>query len=55
MRFLQVALNGTLNLTKDLITPPGPYAILSHTWSADDDDEVTFNDLQNQTGESKSG
>lgn len=31
-----------------------PYAILSHTWT-DDDDEVTFADLQRGTGQSKAG
>lgn len=31
-----------------------PYAILSHTWGADED-EVTFEDLQNGSGVSKAG
>ncbi|KAF2963014.1 hypothetical protein GQX73_g10562 [Xylaria multiplex] len=31
-----------------------PYAILSHTWEADDE-EVTFRDILNDTGQTKSG
>ena len=31
-----------------------PYAILSHTWGADGE-EVTFEDLMDQTGKSKGG
>jgi len=31
-----------------------PYAILSHTWRADDD-EVTFKDMRKSTGKSKVG
>jgi hypothetical protein len=54
MRLLQVGSNGELMLTKDAATPPGPYAILSHTWTADDD-EVTFDDLENKTGAEKIG
>jgi Heterokaryon incompatibility protein (HET) len=32
-----------------------PYAILSHTWRADDEEEVTFQDLLAGTGTSKPG
>jgi hypothetical protein len=32
-----------------------PYAILSHTWGRGEDDEVTFKDLINRTGENKGG
>jgi hypothetical protein len=32
-----------------------PYAILSHTWGTGEDDEVTFNDLNNGTGINKPG
>jgi len=31
------------------------YAILSHTWAADNDQELTFQDLQNGLGSSKKG
>ena len=41
-------------LNKDMTTPPGPYAILSYTWGADDE-EVTFDDLEHKTGEGKIG
>jgi hypothetical protein len=41
----------TKNLTGDNEIPP--YAILSHTWT--DDDEVTFHDIKNRTGTSKKG
>src|SRR5438874_13085591 len=54
MRLLKFNNNGELSLTKDLIEPPPPYAILSHTWGADDD-EVTFNDLKDGSGEKKPG
>lgn len=33
---------------------PPPYAILSHRWYPDDD-ELTFEDMQNRTGQSKIG
>lgn len=45
MRLLTVADNGELSLTSDLDDDVPPYAILSHTWGADDD-EITFSDLQ---------
>ena len=54
MRFLKVGANRELTLTKDLGTPPASYAILSHTW-AEDDDEVTFDDLEKKTGTGKPG
>ncbi|KAK5734382.1 hypothetical protein LTS12_026723 [Elasticomyces elasticus] len=54
MRFLQVGSQGELSLSKDVSTCPGPYAILSHTWGAEED-EVTFEDLQQGTGTSKTG
>jgi hypothetical protein len=47
MRFLYLNRDGEFALTKDLATAPGRYAILSHTWGQDDD-EVTFEDLNNQ-------
>ena len=44
-----------LRLTKDLVDGVDkiqPYAILSHTWGPEED-EVTFDDVQNATGSSK--
>ena len=54
MRLLKLGSRGELSLTKNLIKDIPLYAILSHTWGADDD-EVTFNDLQNGSGKSKAG
>jgi hypothetical protein len=42
------------SLTKYLIENIPPYAILSHMWGPDEE-EVTFEDLMNQTGENKAG
>lgn len=53
MRLLEIDSNGELGLTKD-VTPLASYAILSHTWGADDD-EVTFDDVEKKTGYSKAG
>jgi hypothetical protein len=39
---------------EDVTTPPGPYVILSRTWGADDD-EVSFDALENKTGAEKIG
>jgi Heterokaryon incompatibility protein (HET) len=54
MRLLELDNRGELSLTKDFIDDAPSYAILSHTWSADED-EVTFNDLENGSGKSKVG
>ena len=54
MRLLELGSRGKLSLTTDLIKDIPPYAILSHTWGADDE-EVTFNDLQSGSGKSKAG
>ena len=54
MRLLKVDSHGGLVLTKDEATPPAAYAILSHTWGADDD-EVTFDDIEKKTGKNKVG
>lgn len=54
MRLLQIGPDDTLTLTRDLAQPPGPYAILSHTWGADED-EVTYADLNNGQEKSKAG
>ncbi|PQE16116.1 hypothetical protein CJF30_00011140 [Rutstroemia sp. NJR-2017a BBW] len=56
MRLLQYSETGRFTLTKEFIgddqTPP--YAILSHTWGPDNE-EVTFEDIVNGTGEIKPG
>lgn len=56
MRLLYHEEDGKLNITSDLVdasTIP-PYAILSHTWGADDE-EVTFDDLAAGAGKDKLG
>lgn len=53
MRLLHVAPDGSLTLTKDR-NPPPPYAILSHTW-AEDEEEVTFDEIEKKTGLNKAG
>jgi Heterokaryon incompatibility protein (HET) len=54
MRLLKLK-DGELSLTKDLVGDDIPqYAILSHTWGADTE-EVTFEDLMNDTGKDKPG
>ena len=56
MRLLLRSDTSEFSLTKDLVgddTIP-PYAILSHTWGADDE-EVTFEDITNGTGKDKPG
>ena len=54
MRLLHFDESGNLGFTKYLTDKIPPYAILSHTWGADDD-EVTFNDVQTGVGKSKAG
>jgi hypothetical protein len=54
MRLLEQKRNGYFGLTKDLIHNIPPYAILSHTWGADTE-EVTFRDVMDGTGRSKTG
>lgn len=57
MRLLHFDSSGKLRLTKELVDGVDkfpPYAILSHTWRGDED-EVTFGNVQNGTGESKAG
>lgn len=54
MRLLYFGDDGNVSLTKDLLgnDKVPQYAILSHTWG---DEEVTFEDLTNGTGEGKKG
>ena len=54
MRLLKLKTNGKFSLTEDIVGDVPPYAILSHTWGADTE-EVTFKDLEDNTGESKAG
>jgi hypothetical protein len=54
MRLLELKNNGEFSLTKDLISNIPRYSILSHTWG-DDDEEVTFKDLTERSGETKTG
>ena len=56
MRLLQHSDTGEFSFTKDLVGDDQipPYAILSHTWGLDTD-EVTFEDLTNNTGRHKAG
>lgn len=54
MRLLKLSSRGKLSLTEDLVDNVPSYAILSHTWGADND-EVTFADLQNGTYRRKLG
>lgn len=54
MRFLEFDSNGDLKLSKDFTDNIPAYAILSHTWGADED-EVTFDDFQKNTGKTKAG
>jgi hypothetical protein len=52
MRLLQLEDNGEFSLTEYIGKDVPPYAILSHTWGADDE-EVTFRDLRDGTGKNK--
>jgi len=55
MRLLKLNSDGRFSLVwfpKDKIPP---YAILSHTWGRGEDDEITFKDLVNGTGDNKKG
>ncbi|KAL9607639.1 MAG: hypothetical protein Q9167_007462 [Letrouitia subvulpina] len=54
MRLLKFDSHGELSLTKDLIQNVPPYAILSHTWGADED-EITFDNLKEGSTKGKAG
>jgi hypothetical protein len=54
MRLLKIQHDGSLTLTEDLIENIPQYAILSHTWE-DDNQEVTFKDILEGTGQQKEG
>jgi hypothetical protein len=53
MRLLKAKADGGFSLTTFPINPPR-YAILSHTWEADDQ-EVKLNDIENRKGTHKTG
>lgn len=56
MRLIQICDDGSLSLTKDIISDSDVprYAILSHTWGSDDE-EVSFADMTVGTGQGKDG
>ena len=54
MRLLERKNYDEFSLTKDFVGNIPAYAILSHTWG-DDDQEVTFNDMNEGSGKSKAG
>jgi hypothetical protein len=54
MYLLEAHNDDTFTITKFTGDKIPPYAILSHTWEADNQ-EVTFQDLVNGVGESKTG
>ncbi len=56
MRLLRVYSTSDLSLTDDLTDNERlKYAILSHTWSKNNNNEVTFNNLVKKTGRAKPG
>ncbi|RYP34123.1 hypothetical protein DL767_004458 [Monosporascus sp. MG133] len=55
MRLLQLQDNGEFALDEYLGENVPPYAILSHTWGAQDEEEVRFRDLTKGTGKNKAG
>ncbi|KAK4220831.1 HET-E heterokaryon incompatibility protein, partial [Podospora fimiseda] len=55
MRLLERTNTGTIRLTKFLIKDIPPYAILSHTWSDKEEEEVSFKDLTDGGADSKHG
>lgn len=54
MRLLKIDAGHNVSLTEDLHTNIPPYAILSHTWG-EDEAEVTFRDLVENSGKDKNG
>lgn len=54
MRLLKVQDSGNISITEDLHHNVPPYAILSHTWTTDDQ-EVTINDIKEQGAQTKDG
>ena len=54
MRLLRLEDDGEFSLVEFVGKNIPCYAVLSHTWGSDDE-EVTFNDLVNGAGKSKTG
>ncbi|KIW74257.1 hypothetical protein Z517_12197 [Fonsecaea pedrosoi CBS 271.37] len=54
MHLLKIGPHGEVSLTDRLETDIPPYVILSHTWGPDNE-EVTFQDLKDGSGQSKAG
>jgi hypothetical protein len=54
MRLLKLNTNGSFSSNRFSDGIP-PYAILSHTWGTGEDDEVTFQDIRDGTGNNKTG
>jgi hypothetical protein len=54
MRLLKLEGNNDFSLTRDIINPTTPYAILLHTWG-DDNEEISFRDLEDGVGKLKDG
>jgi hypothetical protein len=55
MNLLQIQADGQFMLTEHDVRKLPPYAILSHTWSLDSREEVTFKDIEERTGQHKPG
>lgn len=55
MRLLKLSNEGSFSLTQFPRDRQPPYAILSHTWGRGEDNEVTFKDLVDGTGQNKRG
>ncbi|KAJ4296415.1 hypothetical protein N0V90_006460 [Kalmusia sp. IMI 367209] len=57
MRLLRRTSPGEFSFTEDVVgnDEVPPYAILSHTWSLNTKDEVTFEEISNGTGKDKKG
>ncbi|KAF2626715.1 beta transducin-like protein HET-E4s [Macroventuria anomochaeta] len=57
MRLLQYREDGELSVTADVVDEDAipPYAILSHTWSENEAEEVTFEDLAKNASKGKPG
>ncbi|KIW99858.1 uncharacterized protein Z518_10786 [Rhinocladiella mackenziei CBS 650.93] len=54
MRLLELDSGDTPHFSRDFTDDIPPYAILAHTWEADED-EVTFNDINSGSGKEKAG
>jgi hypothetical protein len=53
MRLLTIQEDGKICRTKNITIDIPPYAILSHTWAEDDENEVKFHDLEAPTSKTK--